>query len=258
VDLFRFIPGYTSAIYHDGKEPLLLLMLGFLITFVLTRAYTRIARVRGWGSANVGGVHMHHVVPGVLIMVAVGIIDFAFTPDEVGRALLAIAFGAGMALTLDEFAMVFHIEDVYWTPEGRSSTDAVIFVTMVTAILLFTSVSFRDDGDGSLAIAVSIAVTAVFSVIALLKGKLKMSVIGILIFIVGIVGAVRLAKPGSWWAQRFYDPERGKRAARKHDRAVSRAQSRHDRWEPRRLRMLDMVGGAPHLNIPGEPPDEPR
>src|SRR4051812_44075560 len=106
MDLFRFIPGYTSAIYNDGKEPLLLLMLGFLVTFVLTRAYTRIARVRGWGSANVGGVHMHHLVPGVLLMLAVGIIDFAFTPGEVVRDFLAIAFGAGAALMLDEFAMI--------------------------------------------------------------------------------------------------------------------------------------------------------
>src|SRR5262245_49765237 len=114
-------------------------MLGFLVTFVLTRAYTRIARVRGWGSANVGGVHMHHVVPGVLLMLGVGIIDFAFTPDEQVRAFLAILFGAGAALMLDEFAMIFHIEDVYWTPEGRSSVDAVIFVMAVTAILLVTA-----------------------------------------------------------------------------------------------------------------------
>ena len=47
MNLFRFIPGYETAIYDSGKEPLLLLMLGFLVTFVLTRAYTRIARVRG-------------------------------------------------------------------------------------------------------------------------------------------------------------------------------------------------------------------
>lgn len=53
-DLFRFIPGYETHIYNDNKEPLLILFLAFLITFALTRLYTRLARKRGWGSASSG------------------------------------------------------------------------------------------------------------------------------------------------------------------------------------------------------------
>ena len=50
MDLFRFIPGYTDAVYHEGKEPLLLLIVAFVVCFSLTRAYTRIAR-RAAGAA---------------------------------------------------------------------------------------------------------------------------------------------------------------------------------------------------------------
>jgi hypothetical protein len=49
--LFRFIPGYDAHIVLTGKEPLILMLLAFLITFALTRLYTRLARVYGWGAA---------------------------------------------------------------------------------------------------------------------------------------------------------------------------------------------------------------
>jgi hypothetical protein len=69
VNLFRFIPGYETHIFDEGKEPLLFLFLAFIVAFALTRLYTRMARSRGWGSGNVGGVHMHHMVPGIILMV---------------------------------------------------------------------------------------------------------------------------------------------------------------------------------------------
>lgn len=257
MDLFRFIPGYTSAIYDDGKEPLFLLLLGFLITFALTRAYTRIARVRGWGSANVGGVHMHHVVPGVLLMLSVGLIDFAFAPGEVVRDVLAIAFGVGAALMLDEFAMIFHIEDVYWSPEGRSSVDAVIFVVVITIMLLISSTSSFEGDAGGWALVVTILLISSLSIIAVLKGKLKMAVLGIIFLVFSLVAACRLAKPDSWWARRFYNPERSRRAAKKHARAIKRAEQRGQRWDGRRLRFYDLVGGAPHRNLPPEADKHP-
>lgn len=249
MDLFRFIPGYSDAIYQEGKEPLFLLIVAFLVTFALTRGYTRTARVRGWGSAHVGGVHMHHVVPGILILLTVGIVEFAFAPGEAVRSALAIAFGAGAALVLDEFAMVFHIEDVYWSPEGRSSVDAVVFVAGISVLLLFTSSSIDDSGNRT-AVTLSVLTTAAFSLVALSKGKLKMAVVGVLLLAVGVIGAVRLAKPDSWWARRFYDPSRGRRAARKHERAVRRAGIRERRWEHRRLRLYDLLGGAPSNDAP--------
>ena len=104
-DIFRFIPGYSQHIVGDGKEPVLLLLLAFLITFALTRLYTRLARVYGWGSGSVGGVHLHHMVVGILIMIATALVAVAQWPNGVGRDLIAIFFGIGAALILDEFAL---------------------------------------------------------------------------------------------------------------------------------------------------------
>ena len=97
MNLFRLVPGYTDHVYEAGKEPLLLMLIAFLVAFLLTRAYTRIARVRGWGSTHVGDVHMHHVVVGILLMTAAGVIEFGFSPSEVFSEWLAIAFGVGAA-----------------------------------------------------------------------------------------------------------------------------------------------------------------
>jgi hypothetical protein len=76
VNLFRFVPGYESAIYEPGKEPLFFLFLAFLIAFALTRVYTHVGRARGWGSGTVGGVHLHHAVPGIVLLVLGGVIAF--------------------------------------------------------------------------------------------------------------------------------------------------------------------------------------
>ena len=114
MDLFRFVPGYTDVVYHEGKEPLFLLFLAFLVAFALARGYTRLARKHGWGSASVGGVHLHHVVPGLLLVLVAGLVVYTrLGAAEIPHELCAIAFGAGAALVLDEFALVFYLRDVY-------------------------------------------------------------------------------------------------------------------------------------------------
>jgi hypothetical protein len=82
MNLFRFIPGYENAIFESGRETALVMLIAFLITFVLTRAYTRIARVRGWGSAHVGNVHIHHLVVGLVLALGAGAFALAFHPEE--------------------------------------------------------------------------------------------------------------------------------------------------------------------------------
>ena len=124
MDLFEFIPGYEHRIYDAGREPMFVTLVAFVITFALTRAYTRIARVRGWGSANAGGVHVHHIVVGIFLVLGAGLFLIGFQPEEgFWQLLLCAAFGVGGALILDEFALVFRLEDVYWREEGRSSVD---------------------------------------------------------------------------------------------------------------------------------------
>src|SRR3954470_12711741 len=67
MNLFGFLPGYGTYVYDSGREPAFLVLLAFILTLAGTRFYTRMARVRGWGSAIVGDVHVHHLVPGVVL-----------------------------------------------------------------------------------------------------------------------------------------------------------------------------------------------
>ena len=80
-------------------------------------------------------MHVHHMVIGVVLMVVTGLVLIAFSPDGLWLQLCALVFGAGVALTLDEFALILRLQDVYWTAEGRLSVDAVIVA--VCAGLLF-------------------------------------------------------------------------------------------------------------------------
>jgi hypothetical protein len=97
---------------------------------------------------------------------------------------------------------------------------------------------------------VGIAINLVLCVICLLKGKVITAVIGIVFGPVALVGAIRLAKPGSWWALRRYAtrPRRASRAARRFD------QRRMERWN----RLSDLVAGAPspesQAETAGRPP----
>ena len=252
MNLFRFIPGYTNYVYDAGKEPLLLLLIAFLVAFLLTRAYTRIARVRGWGSTHVGDVHMHHVVVGIVLMTAAGVIEFGFAPGEVFTEWLAIAFGVGAALTLDEFAMVFHLEDVYWSTEGRASVDAVVTASVILLLGLVATAPFGAERSNETPAEFwfAIGLNVVFVVVTFLKGKLKLALAGVVFPPLAIVGAVRLAKPRSWWGRRFYDP-----SSRKYRRAVARETKRRERWEHRQTRLYDVVGGAPSRPSPSEVSD---
>src|ERR1700689_4885822 len=79
-----------------------------------------------------GGRHIHHLVFGIIILLGVGygwLADIGTGEDDTSlllSRLMAILYGVGAALTLDEFALWLNLKDVYWSPEGRSSIDAVI------------------------------------------------------------------------------------------------------------------------------------
>jgi len=140
-----FLP---EAIGIGGREPVLLLLAAFLVTFILTRVYTRLARVCGWGSVSVGGIHLHHMVIGIVLILVSGLVEIAVRPETPGAELLAIAFGVGAAFTLDEFALWLYLRDVYWCPEGRSSIDATVMGVLLAALLLIGTSPFGIE-DGS-------------------------------------------------------------------------------------------------------------
>lgn len=246
MNLFRFFPGYETHIYDGGREPAFLLLTAFILTLAGTRFYTRMARIRGWGSAHVGDVHVHHLVPGLILSLIAGGLALALEPGEFWLALLAIVFGAGAALVLDEFAMLLHLDDVYWTTEGRLSIDACMAaVAFLGLAILATFPLPTDSADERLARLLGdgvIALVALCVVLTLLKGKLKLGLFGIVFPPLAFVGAFRLAKPGSPWARWFY-PAGGRRAGR----SEARAAVRETRWTHRRERFYDLIGGAPHL-----------
>jgi lysyl-tRNA synthetase class 2 len=245
MNLFRFFPGYETYIYEGGREPAFLMLVAFIFTLAGTRFYTRMARTRGWGSGHVGGVHVHHFVPGVVISLVAGGLAVSTEPREVWVALLAIVFGGGAALVLDEFAMLLHLDDVYWTTEGRVSIDACMAAVAFLGLAILATLPLPADTPGErLAKGLGdglIALVACFVVVTMLKGKLKLGLLGIAFAPLAIVGAVRLAKPSSIWARRFY-PQGGRRLRR----SEARSTSREARWTERRERVYDRIGGATH------------
>jgi hypothetical protein len=250
VNIFRHVPGYETHVYDGGKEALFLLFIAFLVSFAFARLYTRQARIRGWGSASIGGVHLHHAVPGLVVALAAGLL--ALTPWGTGsppREVLAIAFGAGAALVLDEWALIFHLEDVYWSNEGRSSIDAVIVGTILAGILLHVASPFGIESseyqDSRTVVFTLLAVHYLFALVCFIKGKPVVGAVGLLVPFVAFFGATRLAKPNSPWARWRYA---------KSPRKLDRARRRYDTgWQGRvERKVADVIGGAPSSESPSD------
>jgi hypothetical protein len=180
-----------------------------------------------------------------LIIISTGVVLVSEMPHGAALDAAAAVFGVGIGLTVDEFALWLHLEDVYWTHEGRKSVDAIFCILVITGTLI-GGASFVTGRVGTAAWWSSVTVIAVnllLCVICLLKGKVVTGVIGIFISVVALIGAVRLAKPGSWWAAHNYAsrPRRAVRAARRYDHRYE------DRWN----RLRDLVAGAPSERRPG-------
>jgi hypothetical protein len=243
-DFFHFVPGYSHYIYRGGREPLFFLLLAFLATFIVVRVYTRVGRLRGWPSGTVRAVHLHHLVPGILASLASATAIIAFHPGDDSMLLLSSLFGVGAALTLDEFALILHLDDVYWTKEGRSSIEATLMGAAFGLLCLLASLPLSGDPsrDGPHWLAGAIlAINLTFGLVAFLKGKPKLGTFGIFIPGLSIIGASRLATPDSLWAHRLYPPA-------KLQRCENRAAHRDQRYSHLRHGLYDLIGGAPHLD----------
>src|SRR5215467_4236035 len=196
MNLFGFFPGYEAHVYDAGREPAFLMLVAFVLTLAGTRFYTRMARIRGWGSAHVGDVHVHHLVPGIVMTLVAGGLALGLEPPELWVAFLAIVFGAGAALVLDEFAMLLHLDDVYWTTEGRASIDACMAAVAFLALAILATFPLpTDTGSDRLTRALGdglIALGAAFVVVTMLKGKLKLGLFGIVFPPLSVIGAFRL------------------------------------------------------------------
>ncbi|MGW1172016.1 hypothetical protein, partial [Streptomyces sp. NPDC002550] len=203
---------WVRNIVEPGKLPMLLALAAFLFTFVVTRVITRLIRAGKGPFKNVraGGLHIHHAVPGVVLTIVGGFGAVASDRHGAGGAVAAVLFGMGVGLVLDEFALILHLDDVYWTEEGRKSVEIVVLTAALVGLLLagFAPFGVNDlsaqelqDRGGALS---TIGVNFLFALIALSKGKARVAVFGVIVPLVALVGAIRLARPGSPWARRFY------------------------------------------------------
>jgi len=191
-------------------SPVTTMFVAILVTFVCTRLVTRHIRSRetprgAFNNVAIGGVHIHHQVFGIIAMFRSGVALIAATPEGAALHVAAAFFGVGVSLTFDEFALWLHLDDVYWTENGRKS--------MALAL------------------------------VSVLKGKVVTGVIGVFFSPVALVGAVRLAKPPSVWGRRRYvsRPKRMARAERASTRRTcTGAQATARSWNLR----SDAVSGA--------------
>lgn len=111
------IEGYQATPRHETV--LFNLLSGFLGSFALMRVSTAGIRAGWWplGDISIAGRHIHHFVPGIVLAFLSGGAAL-FTQDEKLETTLAIPFGAGVGMTLDEAALLLDLRDVYWTREG--------------------------------------------------------------------------------------------------------------------------------------------
>lgn len=238
---------YLDNVVGTGRSAALWMLVGFLVTYAVTRTITvRIRNRKASGTeeesgpikdVHIGGVHVHHQVWGILLVLVVGLLTFRFRPDSPWIEVLAALFGVGAALALDEFALWLHLEDVYWSEEGKKSIDAVMIAAVFGLVLLTGSspigIETGTEDFSAWVVALFVLLHIAITVICLLKGKIVMGLAGLPLPTFSYIGAFRLAKPESFWARRFYG-----------EKKLARATRRHERYEGRRLALRDRLFGG--------------
>jgi hypothetical protein len=176
---------------------------------------------------------------GICLILVSGFIAFAASPLRAPWWHIdAITFGIGAGFTLDEFALWVHLEDVYWTKEGRSSVDAVDVAIAFAGLVVLGTRPFGLDDPGSIwGTIATVAFVLSFVLLAVAKGRVFLAVLGMFIPVTAMVGACRLARPASIWARRRYDGHKLERAERRF--APTRPLTRLG------VRLSDLLAGAP-------------
>lgn len=117
----------------NRRTPQLLILVTFLFTFVTVRIVTHLQKA-GILPNQSGMLHIHHMVPGILLLLLSGYIGISYWHHDTLRKVNAVLFGIGAALTVDEFALWLFLQDVYWARQGRDSVDVVIIIAILFSI----------------------------------------------------------------------------------------------------------------------------
>ena len=145
-----------------------------------------------------------------------------------------MAVGIGTSLVLDEFALILHLQDVYWSGEGQLSVEAVSLTAACLGLALvgFSPFGVKDVDDIELSLRLTatgiLIADGLLAFICVLKGKYRTALFGLFLPPVGLIGALRLARPASIWARHRY---------------------RGDAWNARRAAPPTSIG-AGHLSRP--------
>ena len=139
---------------HIPERPqrrLFLASISFFLTFATVRTLTLLIHnhIGPFHDIVMGGRHIHHLVWGILLLLAVGygwLIEVGTGASDTSTLmsrLMSLLYGAGAALTLDEFALWLNLRDVYWAQQGRASIDAVVLFGSLLSIGTWGAPLFR-------------------------------------------------------------------------------------------------------------------
>jgi hypothetical protein len=196
---------YDREIQVPGKEIHFLVLIAFVCSFGFIRTSAHMIRAQvSWWPGNVetkGGTHIHHLVWGILLLLSMGYVGIATDLGSPWIELVAVAFGIGMGLTMDEFALWLNLQDVYWQEKGRQSIDAVIVTTTLMVIALLGLQFWIDVYDAALVlaglnrgnewIAIPIQVIGVaFAVVCFRRGRKLAGLFGLFVPLVALIGAL--------------------------------------------------------------------
>ena len=243
---------WNDQILAEEKQGLFLVLAGFVLSFAFIRMSTRLMRspkVSWWPGSVVSesGVHLHHLVFGIVTMMVSGAVGFTVLGDGPWAEICAFAFGVGAGLTIDEFALWIYLDDVYWAEEGRVSIDATVIAAAAMGLILlgFTPFTF-ETGSLDEVLAGIVSALVVFGLVALCfaKQRLLHGTVGFFVFPVALYGALRLGKPGSPWGRRRYAERSPEKQAKAEERF--RPDRRTERFKNA---FRDIIGGKPSEGI---------
>lgn len=234
-----------QLVAHD-RQALFLVLVSFLGSFAFIRLSARLGRsprVPWWPGSVVtdGGVHLHHLVWGICLMLLGGALGFALYDSSPWLEVCACVFGIGAGLTIDEFALWVYLDDVYWAKEGRSSIDAAVIAAGGMLLVLLGGQPFEVVAGSAAQVIAGVTAGAILlglSAVCFVKQRMLHGAVGLFFFPVAAYGAARIAKPGSPWARHFY----GERNPGKQANAEKRFRPDR-RTEQLKERFRDAVGG---------------
>ncbi len=138
--MLRICKSIFRKIENSQRLAQILILLSFLVTFAAIRAIAHLQKLELLFNPGIRAtLHIHHLVPGILLILASGYVGLSFWATDRIRHLMAVLFGIGAALTIDEFALWLYLKDVYWEELGRDSVDAIIYAVIILTLIFVIS-----------------------------------------------------------------------------------------------------------------------